>query len=157
MGVAHYVARFCYNPLKSVSAVRSQAFASALVQPVRSAEPFHGRPLRLCDDGVNFRKRHRPCLRRDSPPGVLPVPPRLSDESVARRPQKIERSHAVNHPTHHTSHSLFDSLDRTATQLTNSRACRNGMSGSARGGAEHLARIHGTEEDKVRCDPSYCR
>ena len=26
---------------------------------------------------------------------------------------------------------------------------RNGMSGSARGGAEHLARIHGTEEDKV--------
>lgn len=24
------------------------------------------------------------------------------------------------------------------------------MSGSARGGAEHLARIHGTEEDKVR-------
>lgn len=27
---------------------------------------------------------------------------------------------------------------------------RNGMSGAARGGAEHLARIHGTEEDKVR-------
>lgn len=26
---------------------------------------------------------------------------------------------------------------------------RNGMSGAARGGAEHLARIHGTEEDKV--------